>query len=110
MRSAKLRSVTRAALGAAVLLLGAGAWASDPPPQGSGSQAVPSKEVREKMATLHEQMAACLRSDKSFAECRTEMMQSCQGTVGAQGCRMMGMGRGMGRGCPMQPPPASAPK
>jgi len=28
------------------------------------AQSPPSKEMREKMATLHEQMAACLRSDK----------------------------------------------
>ncbi len=110
MKSAKLGAVTRVALGVAVLLLSAGAWAADPPPEASRSQAVPSKEMREKMATLREQMAACLRSDKSFAECRTEMMKSCQETVGAQGCPMMGMGRGMGRGRTMQPPPASAPK
>ena len=61
----------------------------------------PSKEMREQMATLHEQMAACLRSDKSMSECRTQMMSSCQSMMGTQGCRMgmsMGMGMGMGGG------------
>lgn len=37
----------------------------------------PSKEVRAKMATMHEQMAACLKSDKKFSECHDQMMSSC---------------------------------
>jgi hypothetical protein len=41
----------------------------------STPQAALSKETREKMATLHEHMAACLRSDKSISDCRSEMMQ-----------------------------------
>lgn len=56
----------------------------------------PSKDVREKMAAVHDKMAACLRSDKSFAECRGEMRQNCTATMGEQGCPMMGMGMGMG--------------
>jgi len=52
----------------------------------------PSKEIRAKMATLHEQMAACLRSDKSFGDCRSEMMKGCQQLMGERGCPMMGMG------------------
>lgn len=103
----------RAALGIAVALLSASAWSADPPPPAaSPSQAVPSKEVREKMATLHEQMAACLRSDKSFADCRTEMRRNCPQMVGAESCPLMGMGmgRGPGRGRMMQPAPASPPK
>jgi hypothetical protein len=51
----------------------------------------PSKEMRAKMASLHERMAACLRSDKSFVECRSEMMKSCQELLGEHGCPMMGM-------------------
>jgi hypothetical protein len=63
------------------------------------------------MAALHEQMAACLRSDKSIADCQTEMMKSCRDTMGTQACPMMGMGHGMGMGNGMmQPPPAKAPK
>ena len=108
MRNGRSASIRRAVLVAAALLLSASAWSADPPTTPSASQAVPSKDVREKMAALHEQMAACLRSDKSFAECHTEMRTNCWQTVGAQGCPMMGMGRGMGRGRMMQPP--SAPK
>ena len=52
------------------------------------------KETREKMAVVHEQMAACLRSDKSLADCHAEMRQSCKESLGDQGCPMMGMGRG----------------
>lgn len=69
------------------------AFAADLP--AGAQQPAPSKEMREKVATLHEQMAACLRSEKPFAECRAQMMKSCQSTMGTQGCPMMGM---MGRG------------
>jgi hypothetical protein len=53
---------------------------------------MPSKEMREKMASMHERMATCLRSEKPFAECRDEMMKSCQQLSGENGCPMMGMG------------------
>ena len=69
----------------------------------------PSKEMRAKMATLHEQMAACLRSDKPFDECRTEMMKGCQSIMGAHGCPMMGMG-GMQGMMQMPSPSADTPK
>jgi hypothetical protein len=52
----------------------------------------PSKEMRAKMATLHEQMAVCLRSDKPFSDCRSELMKGCQQLMGEHGCPMMGMG------------------
>jgi hypothetical protein len=52
------------------------------------------KETREKMAVVHEQMAACLRSDKSLAECHAEMKKGCKESLGDQGCPMMGMGMG----------------
>lgn len=52
----------------------------------------PSKETRAKMASAHERMAACLRSDKAIDECRSEMMKSCKEIMGGQGCPMMGMG------------------
>ena len=57
-----------------------------------------SKDTREKMAALHEKMAACLRSDKPIAECRNEMMKSCRESIGAQACPMAGFGGGMGAG------------
>jgi len=46
------------------------------------------------MALAHEKMAACLRSDREFSECRQEMMQSCGGQSSNFGCGMM-MGQGM---------------
>ncbi len=104
MRDVRSASSGRAALVAAALLLSVSAWSADPPSTTAASQAAPSKEVREKMAALHEQMAACLRSDKSLADCRAEMRTNCWQTVGAQGCPMMGMGGGMDRGRMMQPP------
>jgi putative SOS response-associated peptidase YedK len=44
------------------------------------------KEAREKMAVVHEQMAACLRSDKTTAECHTEMSKSHAELMRASGC------------------------
>lgn len=74
---------------AAMMIAGAGAAsAADEPP----AMQAPSKEMRDKMAAMHEKMAACLRSEKPFADCRSEMHQSCQATMGERGCPMMGMG------------------
>jgi hypothetical protein len=99
MGTATLPRVARITVASLGLLLSISvAWSADPAPSTASSQAAPSKEIREKMATLHEQMAICLRSDKSVAECRTEMMKSCRETMGAQSCPMMGMGPGMGHG------------
>ena len=72
------------------------------------SPSVPSKAMREQMASLHEKMAACLRSDKAFAACRDEMQQSCRDMMGNQGCPMMGMGTGM-HDQMMKPGPAVTP-
>ena len=44
------------------------------------------KETREKMAAVHEQIAACLRSDKPVAECRAEMAKSHSELMQASGC------------------------
>lgn len=46
----------------------------------------PSKEMREKMASWHEQMAACLRSDKAINECRPAMAKNHQDMMGEMGC------------------------
>ena len=46
----------------------------------------PTKEMREKMAALHEHMAACLRSDKPITECRTEMAKNHQEMMHEMGC------------------------
>lgn len=74
----------------ALSAMGAAALAAGPAP---GTSPAPTKETREKMAVLHEQMAACLRSDKAIADCRAEMMKGCQ-SLGDHGCPMMGMGMG----------------
>lgn len=73
---------------AAFALLGLGVTVSAEPP--SQSHPPLSKEQREKMATIHEQMAACLRSDKPVADCHKEAMKSCQEMMGKEGCPMMG--------------------
>lgn len=70
------------------LILNVGAAFSAEPP--SPSHPALTKEQREKMATIHEQMAACLRSDKPISECHKEAMKSCQDTMGKDGCPMMG--------------------
>ena len=76
----------------AMLLAAAGAaLAADAP---AATQTL-SKEMRDKMAAVHEKMAGCLRSDKPFVDCRAEMQQTCKTMMGEQGCPMMGMGMGM---------------
>lgn len=47
-------------------------------------------EQRQNMATAHDKMATCLRSDKSIEDCRKEMMESCEQNMGKDGCYMMG--------------------
>lgn len=74
---------------AAMLLVGAGAALAADEPQATQT---PSKEMRDKMAAVHEKVAACLRSDKPFGDCRAEMQQNCKTMMGEQGCPMMGMG------------------
>jgi len=48
----------------------------------------PTKEQREQMATLHEHMAACLRSEKSMSECHEAARKECRDTMGDR-CGMM---------------------
>lgn len=50
----------------------------------------PSKELRNKMAQIHEKMATCLKSDKSIKECQQQMHSNCQSMMGKSGCPMMG--------------------
>jgi hypothetical protein len=71
----------------AMLLSTGAAFSAEPP---APSHPALSKEQREKMAAIHEQMAACLRSDKPVADCHREAMKSCQQMMGKEGCPMMG--------------------
>lgn len=56
------------------------------------------KEDRQKMADMHTKMAECLKSDKSMSDCQSEMMKSCKGMMGKEGCPMMGHMKGMMNG------------
>lgn len=47
------------------------------------------QQQREKMAAIHEKMAACLRSDRLFHECRSELHERCMSVIGKEGCPMM---------------------
>src|SRR5690242_17690453 len=91
------RGFAIALTGTVLMALASTAFVADAPTAPSA----PTKEMREKMATLHEQMAACLRSDKPISECRPEMMKHCQAMMGTEGCskmmggKMMHMGKGM---------------
>ncbi|MDE2304359.1 MAG: hypothetical protein KGL34_02280 [Gammaproteobacteria bacterium] len=98
MKSTMTRIARTAALG---LMLGAAATVLAAPPP-----AAPNHEMREKMAQIHEQMAACLRSDRSFEDCRSEMRKSCRASLGYGGCRMMQGRMPMGGRRMMGPPPA----
>jgi len=74
-------------IAALALIFGASAaFAAEPLSEGHPTM---SKEQREKMATIHEQMAACLRSDKPVADCHKEAMKSCQDAMGKDWCSMM---------------------
>ncbi|GEM_PF-763803 len=104
--------VLMSAAASSLLILSAGpTLAADTPAR----PMAPSKEMRAKMAAMHEQMAACLRSDKPLSECRAEMMKHCETTMGNQGCSMMmgagggmmGKGQGM-HGHMMSSPPSNS--
>lgn len=101
----------RSARAALVLMVMAGVGtatlAASPP---NAAPPAMTKETREKMATLHEQMAACLRSDKALADCHAEMKKSCHDSLGDQGCPMMGMGMGKHSHGKRQPPADTADK
>ncbi len=84
-----MNSKTCAQLAVAIASLVVGlsiATAQSPSPT---APSAPSKETREKMATAHERMAACLRSDKPIAECHSEMMKSFGHVPADSGCPMM---------------------
>lgn len=96
------QTLLRTLVASMVFLAGSAAFAADVPP---ANQAAPSKEMREKMAILHEQMAACLRSEKPIADCRSEMKKSCGEIMAKEGCPMMeGMHHGMMKNPSSVPP------
>ena len=78
-----------------IALLSSAAFAADPTPP---APANPTPDQRKEMASVHRKMADCLDSNRSFAECRTEMQSNCTQMMGQTGCPMMGMGMGAGMG------------
>ncbi|MGH8198914.1 MAG: hypothetical protein ACREVO_00870 [Steroidobacteraceae bacterium] len=102
----------RALITGALLAAGAAAALAANPP--SASPIEPNQTTRGKMAVIHEQMAACLRSTKSIYECRREMMRRCRKTLGSSYCSRrggrMGPGMGMGMGGGMMQSPPSPPE
>jgi hypothetical protein len=73
-----------AAVAALGIIYGSWAIAADPP-----AKPPMSKEQRQKMALVHEKAAACLRSDRSMAECHQEMMKMNGGSMSDKECQMM---------------------
>jgi hypothetical protein len=55
----------------------------------NSSMPEPSKEQREKMALVHEKLAACLRSERSFADCHHEMESNHAEAMGKEHCPVM---------------------
>ncbi len=76
---------TKAVIASLALILGSAgiAFSAEPP---SAAPPGPSKETREKMAAFHEQLAACLRSDKPIAECHKAAMKHHQEMMCKEGC------------------------
>lgn len=75
-------------IGMMLALVGNAFAAEQAPTRGSE----PSRQAREQMAKMHEEMAACLRSEKSFADCQGQMHARCTTAMGEKGCPMMGSG------------------
>jgi hypothetical protein len=90
MKTRAVRSGVGSIIAVLALALNASAALSAEPP--SPSHPALTKEQRQKMATIHEQIAACLRSEKPISECHEEAMKSCQDAMGKDGCPMMGGG------------------
>lgn len=81
---------------ALTLIIGSSAFAKDAKsPHGKMTMKEPTTEQRQKMATMHDKMATCLRSDKPVSDCRNEMMQGCEEAMGKGACPMMGHMHGM---------------
>ena len=81
-----LSTISKALLFTSICMACSSGWAADAPP---AQDQAPTKEMRAKMASAHEKMAACLRTERPVADCRHEMMQSCK-EMGGPACGMMG--------------------
>ncbi len=93
MGNLKWLTVLAAAL-LALLAVSSLAWSTE---AAAPAKPAVSKEMREQMATVHERMAACLRSEKSVEDCHHEMMESGE-SMHEHGCPMMDKHEGMSPG------------
>lgn len=89
-----LSTIVRASIAALLTLVACASIAAEEPSQDK-RPAPPTKQERERLATLHEHMATCLRSDKTLRECHESARKECEDTLGDR-CRdmmraMMGM-------------------
>jgi len=105
----------RVAITAALLTFGSAATYAAAPAADSSE---PSQQTREKIAVLHEQLAACLRSDRPVSECRSEMVTNCQAQIGSNCATIAGVVHGtdnrhrmhpMGTAHPVGAAPATTP-
>jgi hypothetical protein len=74
----------------AIGMIASGAHAGDNSSGGKMSMKSMTPEQRLEMASMHEKMAQCLRSDKPMEDCHKEMMKSCEEKMGQGACPMMG--------------------
>jgi hypothetical protein len=72
VRRLSMSRATALACGAAFLLVAGASLAAEAEHM---DRPEPSKEMRAKMADAHEQLAACLRSDRPIAGCHEQMMK-----------------------------------
>ena len=72
VRRLSITCATAVACGIALLSIAGASLATEPEHM---DRPPPSKEMRAKMASAHEQLAICLRSDRPIAECHEEMMK-----------------------------------
>src|SRR5687768_11919705 len=70
------------------------AQVSKPQPTASQRQAMSERHI--KLSEMHTKMASCLESDKTFAVCRQEMIDSCSKNFSGK-CPLMDVGK-MGGG------------
>ena len=92
------RTSLHALIACIVLFSSGAALGADEGKSAPAGPVAPTPAARQQMAAIHEKMAACLRSDRPIADCRAEMLATCQATMGQTGCPMLGAGGRMGRG------------
>lgn len=98
MRSNKtLIRVAFAALFPVCAAMSAAAYGQTAQTQPTATQRQMMGERHKKMAEMHSKMAACLESDKPFAQCRQEMTDTCATNFNGN-CPMIGRGKMGGRG------------